>query len=79
MLAFPNVVHFFANEFSGLRAGRLAFPRILAGSLQCFLFGHVYLLGEAVQFTFRIGLLRFLTVTDLGMKYPSSAGSILPN
>lgn len=78
MLAFPNVVHLFANELSRLRTGRLAFTRILAGSLDCFLFGHVYLLGEAVQFAFRIGVLRVLTVTDHGMKYPSSAGSILP-
>ncbi len=55
MLASPNVVHLFAHELSGLRARRLALPRIPAGSLACLGVRHVYLPGQGVQFVFRIG------------------------
>jgi hypothetical protein len=54
MLSFPNMVHLLPHEFSRLGAGRFAFPSILAGSIECLLFGHVYLLGRAMQFFFRI-------------------------
>jgi len=55
VLALSNVIHLFAHELSRLRAGRLALPRILTGSLACFRVRHVYLLAEGVQFAFRIG------------------------
>jgi hypothetical protein len=34
------MVHFFANEFAGLRAGGFALPPITAGPLERFLFRH---------------------------------------
>jgi hypothetical protein len=40
MFAFAYVVHFFANEFTRLRAGCLALPLVLAGTFQRFFFWH---------------------------------------
>lgn len=40
VLAFPNVLHFFADEFAGLSAGRLSFTRIFAGAFNRFLIWH---------------------------------------
>jgi hypothetical protein len=42
MLAFPDMVHLFAYEFSGLGAGSFSLPRIFAGSFNGFLFWHEY-------------------------------------
>ena len=68
VLAFPNMIHLLPHEFARLGAGRLAFPCILAGSLKCLFFRHVYLLARAVQFFFRIPRSNprsiFVTVTD---------------
>jgi hypothetical protein len=44
VFSFADVVHLLANELSGLRAGRLPFPRIFASSFQRFLVWHVSLL-----------------------------------
>ena len=40
MLPFADVMHFFADKFSGLRRGRFTFASIFVGSLQSFTFGH---------------------------------------
>lgn len=48
MLAFPDVIHLFAYEFSSLRTGRLAFARIFLGSFDSLLFRHHYLHCELV-------------------------------
>jgi hypothetical protein len=48
MLAFPDVIHLFAYEFSSLRTGRLTLARILTGSFYSLLFGHHYLHCELV-------------------------------
>ena len=42
MLAFPNVVHLFFDEFTGLRARRLPFPSIFAGSFDGSFFWHQF-------------------------------------
>src|SRR6266700_8354118 len=44
VLAFANVVHFFADELPRLRRRRLSLAFILLGSFHGFLFGHGYLL-----------------------------------
>ena len=41
MLAFANVVHFFAYELAGLRAGGFAFAGVFAGTSDDFFFRHV--------------------------------------
>jgi hypothetical protein len=40
MLAFPDVVHFLADEFTTLRRGGLSFSRILTRALDRFAFRH---------------------------------------
>jgi hypothetical protein len=40
MFSFANVMHFFPDEFSGLRRGRLAFPRIFFRPFNGFAFRH---------------------------------------
>src|ERR1700685_1402589 len=40
MLAFPNMVHLFAYDLAGLRAGRFRFPRILTRTSHGLFFGH---------------------------------------
>jgi hypothetical protein len=41
VFALANVVHFFAYEFAGLRAGRFAFFFVALRSLNNFFFWHV--------------------------------------
>jgi hypothetical protein len=40
MLAFANVMHLFADEFAGLRAGRFAFALVFVRSLNGFFLWH---------------------------------------
>ena len=40
MLAAPDVTNLIAHKFASLRGGRLAFARIFAGTIDCFLFWH---------------------------------------
>jgi hypothetical protein len=40
MFAFPDVLDFFADEFSCLGGWRLSLTGIFPGSFDCFLFGH---------------------------------------
>jgi hypothetical protein len=40
VLAFAHVMNLFANEFPGLRGGRLAFASILAGAFDRLFLGH---------------------------------------
>jgi hypothetical protein len=44
VFAFPDVVHFLANKFAGLRAGRLSLFFILVRSFNDFIFRHFILL-----------------------------------
>jgi len=45
MLALANVVHFLPDELAGLRRGRLALGRVLAGALSRLLLRHSILLS----------------------------------
>jgi hypothetical protein len=40
MNSLANVVNLLADEFSGLRAGRLALALVASGALQCLTFWH---------------------------------------
>jgi hypothetical protein len=40
VFAFPDVVHLFTDELTGLRAGGLSFSLVFFGSLQSLLFRH---------------------------------------
>ena len=40
MFTLANVVHLFANEFTGLGAGGFALPTIAAGPFESFCFRH---------------------------------------
>jgi hypothetical protein len=46
MLSFANVVHFFADKFAGLSAGRFAFFSVSLGAFNYFLFWHDMLLNK---------------------------------
>jgi len=50
MFTLPDVIHLFADEFSGLCGGCFPFPCILASSLDCFLFRHSYLPASSCKF-----------------------------
>jgi hypothetical protein len=41
VLTFPDVVHFFADEFAGLRRGRFPLLFVALRAFQCFFFRHV--------------------------------------
>ena len=49
MLAFSNMVHFFADELARLRARRLPFASIFLSALQSFLLRHTALHAPSVQ------------------------------
>src|SRR5262245_29688721 len=48
MLALANVVHFLPDELAGLRRGRLALGRVLAGALSRLLLRHSILLRSVM-------------------------------
>jgi hypothetical protein len=60
MLAFSYMVHFFAYEFSRLRARRLAFAGILMSTFDRFFFRHFDLLSELIAPEYADGIEQFL-------------------
>jgi len=64
MLAFADVMHFLAYEFSRLRTGRFPFPCILAGAFDCFSLGHKNLLSRSMDEHRRTGNPRFSLIAE---------------
>ena len=50
MLAFADVLHFFAHKFSRLRRHRLSLPRVFARPFDCFFFWHNIQISSGVSF-----------------------------